>query len=265
MRIHLFIVLLLFVSCRENATILRSGNITALKPVELREFKYDILDWKVGPRKKQEVSKGFKLNVYLPLMEEEELVRIIKKYGVDSWLVQVKKKGLLKTDTLGSFYVPFYVNKPDVGNLIINQRKDVTFKVLYTAAKFQVRFSHFVCPAFGHDLVISELDITKAKQKRKQLVMRPGKSRRYTKRIEPFNYKLIFDGGMSMIGEYYVEISFFNKKKKRILSNSINVGQKVVISEEEREVLTGCRNSDGVGKMPKRKRGTTYKDINRSR
>ena len=68
-----------------------------------------------------------------------------------------------------------------------------------------------------------------------------------------------------MKGEYYVEISFFNKTKKRILSNSINVGQKVVITEEESETLSGCRNSDGVGKMPKRKRRRGLQDMKKAR
>lgn len=189
------------------------------------------VEWSVGQSKNKEISKGFVFKFDIPKLDEEGSEKLLKKYGIDSWIFRITKVTRGKNQILGQISYDF--------SNITRVSSDITVHIFYHAAAVSQTFRKFKCPAFNHrsklnkytvqDKMIGPQDIF---SKRGNLV--PG-------RIEkPSFAPVIFSGDISLVGNYIVEYALFNSNEKKIFSKWHQANNYVDIISEDRIVLPSC-------------------------
>ncbi|WP_372651149.1 hypothetical protein [Halobacteriovorax sp.] len=237
--IFLFAVLL---SCQKKSEVSYSGERVTIEPTEARIVDVDILPWKVGMLRNILISRGVQVTFTFPQIEKKDLRYLVDKFGIDSWIVKVKRKGMMRNETIGYLYVPIIL--PGQKNAMrINQLKKGSFRILYSASSVSTRFSNLPCPAFKHDLLIEKTGLGNEKPFSSKLSVSPVEEERLLVRVEEFNYSnTSLNGGKDLRGDYYVEIGFYNTERKVKLSNFIELEGSAKVVRERSVPISGCEN-----------------------
>lgn len=257
--LFLIVSTLLFISCDKKSEVIYSGKRVIIKPVNAGIADIDIMKWKVGMMRNITISRGVQVTVNFPKIAKEHLRFLVDKYSIDSWVVKVKRRGMMRNETIGYLYVPIIL--PGQKNVMrINQLSTGSFKVFYAASAVSSRFSRLPCPAFKHDYLIEKVDIQRTKPLMTKLVVSPVEEQRILAKVEEFNYSnTVINGGKELRGEYYLEIAFYNKERKVKLSNWIELDGVAKVLRERSIPLKGCENF----KIPPRgKDENLYKKFN---
>ncbi|WPU64503.1 hypothetical protein [Peredibacter starrii] len=237
----LFLSLLLLYSCTKYAEVSRDAMGVQITPVEMDITHLNEIEWLVGNPKEVEVSQSFTFLVEMPKIKQEDLDYLTDQKGVDAWILRLIVNRGSETQDLGSMYTLFRPRKLSRGNQGAGAATNVSMKVYYAAAYASERFRTFKCPAFGHDLKIDKMEI---KGENEPFELSIGQTSPYLEKSQLVELTpSSFNGGNSLVGDYYVEIAPYNSKKKIIFSGFKRLKKYVSVSREEKIRIKSC---DGV-------------------
>ena len=250
-KVLLFVLFTLVVSCQKKSEVTYSGERVTIKPNESGIVDISPIIWKAGILRNVTISRGVQVIFSFPQFDSKDLRFFVDKFGVDSWIVRVKRKGMMRNETIGYLYVPIIL--PGQKNAMrINQLKKGSFRILYSASSVSSRFSNLPCPAFNHDYLIEKTEVGEAKPFSSKISLSPVEEERLLVRVEEFNYSnTSLNGGKELRGDYYVDIAFYNKERKTKLSNFIELDGIAKVIREKSLSLSGCENY----KIPPRMEG----------
>ena len=235
----LFLIPLLLLSACQKAELVKSkhGLVIRFHSSQIEEVRN--IPWSVGQGfMRQQVSKGFMAAITLPDLGDEELSFLYNTKKVDSWLIKIERTTVMRgKEFLGHFMVPLKVQTQK--NLRISLTTDVRFRIYYAAASVSLRFQRFPCPAFGHNLKLTDFHIHSSGSTRESLIIR---SREVIKgRMETAGFvSLEFNGGSSLQGEYTISVALYNSVSKVLMSRYVLVRDSISILEEYPIGIEGC-------------------------
>lgn len=211
-----------------------------MSSAKLTETKID--KWKVGPLRKQLVSKGVTNSIQFPQFDRESLDRLITDFGVNSWLVRVRRRAYSVNTTVGYMYIPLVVPGTQAENKFRrHQIKGGVFSLFYSAAAVSKRFENFECPAFNHDRLITEANISKSSDKNEVLYNGVTDNVIVQAPVTEFNYAgNILNAGETLVGDYDVDLALYNHKFKERKSNFVTLNSYVSVKRESRITINGC-------------------------
>lgn len=240
--IFLILVLAIFSSCQKKSEVFYTRQRVVIKPTWSGVESLKIIPWRVGLMRNITISRGIQITIRLPQLKKKDLRYLVDKFGVDSWIMKVKRKGMMRYETMGYFYVPLIL--PGQRNAMrINQMKAGNFKIYYASSAVSSRLSNLPCPAFKHDLLIEKTSIKESKPLINNLIVSPAEEKRILSRVEEFSYaNTILNGGKELRGEYFIELAFYNKERKSKLSNFIELEDTASVLVERSNPIAGCES-----------------------
>jgi hypothetical protein len=232
-------------SCTQYSEFETVGKKYLIKPIGAGIEEVLPVVWRVGPRKKQKVSKGFELKIKLPQLKSEHIDTLLRETDINSWLIVLRKKTLTKNKILNRSYVPMIV--PGTTKSKIKSRmKQMKFgyiRVYYPAAALSNRFENFPCPAFKHSLIITDANVQKMSDALSPITISPSQRSRINQKVNKFEYNAKkVNGGNYLVGNYEVEIALYNFENKMIYSNFYGLSQRARILKEKSVTISGCEN-----------------------
>ncbi|OIQ19210.1 MAG: hypothetical protein BM556_07950 [Bacteriovorax sp. MedPE-SWde] len=235
-------IIILAQSCTKHSEIKFTDNAFYINPESTGLSDYRIEKWRVGPLRKQELSKGVTVFISFPQLKRPDLEKLISKYGIDSWLVKVRKRSFSVNTVLGYLYIPLVIPGTQGRNKHRrHQIKKGAFSIYYSAAAISKRFEGFECPAFEHDRYIDKVEIHKRALNLDQIYAGALEESYIGPKVTEFGYSgNILNGGASIEGEYTVEIALYNHKNKKKKSNYIELVESANITSEKRRQISGC-------------------------
>jgi hypothetical protein len=228
---------LLLFSCTKYASFDRDAIGLEIKGIEMEITHLKDYPWRVGQRREKVVSQSFSFIVDLPQLKAEDLDYLAKERGVDSWVVRIRAERRPTVQDLGSVYIPFEATRTARG---IDQRMpgSVSFVIQYAAAYPSERFRMFKCPAFRHGKRISSMDV---EGKNEEFSILLGQSYPYPEKMEAVELRpKAFNGGISLVGNYFIEIAPFNVKKKTTVGPFKRIPMYIGIESEEEISVPSC-------------------------
>lgn len=240
---YLILLILTLSSCKDISQYLRKGEKATIVPSGTSIAKGEVVTWKVGLLRRQRVSKGIKVKLNFPQLDKADLEDLISELKIDGWLVRVRQRTLVTSQTLDQFYIPLLI--PDLGksDLKIKQVESGFVNLYYSAAAISGRFENFQCPAFGHRRKITKFKVIDIKGADRSIRGDKKGGIRFMEKINTYDYKpLSINIGKTMNGEYFFEIALFNKEKKLRKSNWYTLHQAIKVSGEKLVALKGCKN-----------------------
>jgi hypothetical protein len=237
----LFLILLILISCTKERALYKTDGVPRVESKATKIVDVTIVPWKVGAAFKKVISKGIMIKVKLPILSNSDRKKILREKGINSWIIRVKKFRLAgQSEILGYLQVPFIINfkrrKMAVGGGAI---KHAFFQVNYAAAAISRRLENMYCPALGHRKIIRKVKIRDngtrdstfsiTRNTRIQAKVNAHQVRPYT-----------FNGGMSLRGDYVVELALYGTKRKMVYSNFVRLNQIVNASDERDVQLKEC-------------------------
>ena len=236
----LFFALAVLISCTKNSELAVEGDRIIVKPVDWGLESVRNVEWSVGVRLRDSVSKGILLGVNLPQIESDQLRELAQKKNVDGWIIKAIRRSAHAHETLGHLFIPFpNLNQRSGSNSQIEQ---AFFQVNYHAAAVSERFSHMSCPAFGHRKFVKNMQVEDDySNSSKLLTISVAEDEVIVGKVEPFSFSMrIFSGGVSLIGIYEVHLAFYNFQTKTRRSNFLPSPSIVNVSLEEERIVEGC-------------------------
>lgn len=202
------------------------------------------IPWKVGKYKKQELSRGFRISFELPKLGDSEWKSLHNNNGVSGWLIRLRKKSNMRNEILGYFAVEMISPKPGSEFLYrVSSSDKASIGINYAASSISTRLDHLPCPAFDHRILIDEIEVTHRPVGRKLWVTSPADERTIGAKVNLISYSAVsVNGGMSLIGEYYIDLALYNPKQKLKKSSYIELANHVSLTKEENVVIKGCEN-----------------------
>lgn len=236
-------ILGLFFGCTKKATMERGEHSARITDYESSVDRLDAIDWKVGMGLTAEtVSKGFSARINLPVLKKEDIEFLYKKLEITAWLIRVKKiSGPASGRSIGYMYASLVRKDYRSGEISPSSLKNATFRVLYHAAYPSGRFQRFRCPAFGHNLMIDELDLIKESTYRP--TVRAYAASSVGAKVHKVEITQVpFSGGKSLRGEYAIEIALYNADKKIRMSDYVRIPEIIEIKKEKEKYLKECED-----------------------
>jgi len=236
-----------------------NGNITIL-PTVSRIEDISVVKWRVGPRRKQLVSKGIEIKINFPILERDHLDHLLEKSNVNAWLITVRKNNMVRAEVMERAYIPLVVPGTDKSRYKarIRQMKNGYVRIFYADAAVSARFAEFACPAFKHNKLITEVKIEETAPQNTPIILNKYKKDKILARVNEFSYRPEpVNGEKSLEGRYTIEIALYNSKTKTVLSNSYRLSQYAIVAREKEVPITGCENF----KVPDFKEGGGVKDF----
>jgi|GEM_PF-5372546 len=237
-KLSYFIVFLLLVtlfSCQKKSTMTSQKSRSEVEPAPLEISKVNVLDWQVGPSLKQTISRGISILVELPLLETDDLQKLVADRKVNAWLVQLHRRGTSGMELLARTAVPLTGYK--------SQMKTISFPVQYAASAISMRRADMRCPSFDHRYSIGETEIALASNTGlNKFIVGPSQDKPQRGRFNLFQVRPeSINGGHRLQGDYRVELALFDRKDKRLRSNFVSYPQIVKVRSETKKFLEGCQ------------------------
>jgi hypothetical protein len=249
-KVFLLLFFLIFSSCQKYSQFKEvDGTITILPTVSKIEA-INVVKWRVGPRRKQLVSKGIEIKIRFPVLSREHLDHLLEKSNVNAWLITVRKNNLVRSQVMERAYIPLVVPGTEKARYRarVRQMKNGYVTIFYADAAVSPRYANFACPAFRHNKLITEVALEETVAQNSPIILSPFKK---DYQPEPVN------GEKSLEGRYTIEIALYNSKTKTILSNSYRLSQYAKVLKEKEVPITGCDNFE----IPRMKEGGGIKDF----
>ncbi|RLA64092.1 MAG: hypothetical protein DRQ88_06505 [Epsilonproteobacteria bacterium] len=214
------------------------------KTSDIHLKKIKVFPWKVGIKEKETLSKGIGLIITYPRLEKKDIIILKEKYGIDSWVVRVRRRSTLGSRILGHFYTPiFQPGRFGPKNLRARQILSAEVLVFYSAAAISDRIQRFPCPVLNHRKKIEGWDLSLAPTDEITVTLTPGIGVPLETFLDPFSYApQMINGGLSLVGKYSLEIAAFDFGSKRLISDWIEVPEQFKIEKESEAILPECTN-----------------------
>ena len=233
----LFLTVLLACSCTKQSSLSRDAMGLRLADVQMDISHLNEIEWAIGKQKEVTVTQSFVFMVDMPKVSEDDLAHLTNKRGINSWIMRVIVQRGSERQDLGSLYTRFkpkHTARGQGGGAPAN----VSLKVFYAAAYPSERFRFFKCPAFGHDKRIKDMRISGEAKNFEitidQMTSYPEKSQLVELTPSSFN------GGNSLVGEYFVEIAPYDSDKKVIHGAFKRIPMFVEVLSEEGVSVQSC-------------------------
>ena len=227
------IIILLFISsCTKYHEIKKKNGIYFIEDVQTELVEAKEIDWDIGRKREENISKGIKLTTTIPNLDDEAIETLNSQLGIDSWVYRLTRIRRGKEDILGYFYYRF--------NNITRSTKFFSISLFYHAASVSKKFRLFHCPAFDHRLKIKKYDLeTRRGKSSDDIYVRPidnivGKVTRL--RFAP----MIVSGGRMLEGEYVLDLALYSENTKRKYSEWMPVAKSLKISQEVTINVSSC-------------------------
>ena len=236
------LLLILTFSCTDYAEVKKTSAGAFVSPNNLEMKQYTIEKWRVGPLRKQLVSKGIRVDLGFPVLDRDDLDNLLVEYGVNAWLIKVRRRSYSVNSVLGYIYIPLVV--PGIqkkSKYRRHQIKQGAFSIYYSAAAISKRFENFECPAFEHNRYLDEVEIDSRDISVDRLFTGRQTDEYVAAKVQKFSYSgNILNGGASLVGEYSVQVAMYNSETKRRKSNFVELKEILRIVDEKTRSLSGC-------------------------
>lgn len=216
--------------------------VSSITPKDTHITEVEVKKWKVGPLRKQEVTKGVQVKFSLPYLKKDDLLQLIEKKGINSWIVRVSKRSPTGSRVISSFFIPLALpGDAEQARVRIKQVKNGFLNLFYAAASISPRFEKFQCPAFDHNKKIKNAKIVEDKSYIRRIVISTGEEAGVFGKVSSFGYRpQVINAGMELRGRYFIEIALYNTASKTKKSSFIQYPESVELSGEIDVPLTGC-------------------------
>jgi hypothetical protein len=229
--IKYLLLLIILVGCSADVKLVDEMNNYFIDELDVEVKKYKEVPWKVGVKKEQRITMGFTLVTDIPLMDSDDYLKLMAKHGVDSWIYQFIKRHNGRNTTLGYAAIPLARISRSLNNF-------TTF-VFYSAAAASSSYRNFRCPAWGHNKKVNDFYLNYlGKDKPKMFLGMRDAIRAEVGMLDSF--PLHFDGGDSLVGDYFVRLALWNSKSKRVFSRWYLVDGVVSIESEQPTFIKTC-------------------------
>lgn len=262
--IKIYFLLSLLCSCSQESELRKvNANFMILDPKGSARLK-DIgpVPWAVGPDLRQKVTKGVRMVVNFPKVDESDWRVILKKTGADSWLIKVSRQTLTEERTLGLIAYPLFpaTRKNFSIDDIRRPPEGATFNIFYADASPSLRFERMSCPAFGTHKVLDDVFIEdESNEGRDKMSFSASDESRINDQVLDFNfYTMVLNGGSLLTGKYEIYLALYKKSQKRKVSSWIKLPQVGKVEGEMDKAIKGCNDF----KVPARKKQRTLEGIN---
>ena len=238
MKVLLILTLSLFYSCTKYADVSKGTAGVTVGPVTMELNRLNEIEWFVGKPKETHVTQSITFVVNMPTVRQDDLDYLTEHKGVNAWIMRLIVNRGSESQDLGSLYAPFRPSRITRGNKGVGAASSVSLKIYYAAAYASERFRAFNCPAFGHRAKISKMSINGSASEFNLSIdqITPYNEKSHLVELAPSS----FNGGHSLIGEYFVEIAPYDSKKKVILSSFKRLPQSVVVAREDQINIKSC-------------------------
>ncbi len=234
----LILTLLLSYSCTDYSPLKSDPAGLRLEQVKMDISHLNEIEWWVGAKRNEHISQSLTFIVDLPKVTEEDLHIIHKERDVDSWIIRVIAERPNQTQDIGSFYVPF---KRQIKGRVTGGGStpvSATLKIYYAAAYASERFRNMNCPAFGHNKKIKKMKIESSDS---TFDIFTNKSMAYGEKSQQVELSASsFNGGNSLIGNYYLEIAPYNSEKKIIRADFKRIPSYISVIQEDAIKVKSC-------------------------
>lgn len=237
----IFFFVLIF-SCSKQMQVTENGSSTVLKTSNLGINDVRRVPWKVGPNRRQRVDRGVQIEVDLPTISPEALELLHRKHGIDSWYVEIVRRGMEGEKTLQVYSLPL-LSTGSKGKLSGRQISRFIIHVHYAASALSMRFARATCPQINHRLIVDQANVIGSKTSSQTLVASDINAKPINKEVE--KVKLTpqkVNGGNSLMGEYLIFLGMMDSKTSRLMTGVIQSGESVDIRREKTNPISGCEN-----------------------
>lgn len=248
----LFLISFLFGCTKYSELIKNENGDYTFETTDLHLKGFKIIPWKVGIKDKETISKGVSLTITYPKLRKEDLVLLKDQYGMDSWIVRVRKNSTLGSKNLGYFYTPiFQPGRFGTNNLRARQITSAEVLVFYSAAAISDRLSSFPCPVLNHTKKIEDYELTPSVKDIISITLTPGIGVPLNVQMDPFSYApQMINGGVNLLGRYSLEFAAFDFNNKRLISDWVEVPEQFKVERESEAVLPDCTNWEPPARGP---------------
>ena len=220
-------------SCRSPVKLTESsnGNQQSLEVPSVGIDKVEIVDWKLGKKKKKTISKGVRVALELPYLKPD-VAKFIHEKGANSWIIKTVKHYNGGRDILDFGYVPFIIESGLInGEVSVSKISKHFIQVSYSGVRMPKRFEEKNCPLFGHKKIVDDYSVNEIANKSSIVFLRetrrePG--RHHKSSLDP----QVVDAGNSLIGKYYFYIALLNSKTKTLMSSYMPYGEYLQVESE---------------------------------
>lgn len=241
MKALLLLTTLLIYSCTKYAEVTKDAVGIRIQPVHMDISHLNEIDWLVGNPKEVKISQSFTFLVDMPKIKQEDLDYLTEHKNIDAWILRLIVNRGSESQDLGSMYTLFRPRKMSRGTQGVGAASSVSMKVYYAAAYASERFRSFKCPAFSHDKKIDSMEI---KGEDEPFELSIGQTAPYLEKSQLVELTpSSFNGGNSLIGDYYVEIAPYDSKRKVIHAPFKRISRYISVGSEEKIRIKSC---DGV-------------------
>jgi hypothetical protein len=243
-QISAYLVILLLFSCTKKAKLVEEGNRTFVYADELKVKLIKEVPWKVGPYYKQKISRGIRIHVGIPQLKKDDMEKLYREKGIDSWLIRVKRRASTSSRTMGYFTVQFaFENQKSHGEIRFNQSNSASLGINYAASSLSTRLDNIPCPALDHRLKINNVEVVKSNTGRKKLFsVTLAETESIRAKVHPIAYSPVtVNGGMQLTGEYLAEAALYRIGKKERASSYVELDDYAKVGREETTVIRGCK------------------------
>ncbi len=230
-----YLSFLLLLSCNDNASIDKNAVGFRIQNIKTPISHLNEIKWLVGKRKEETVTQSVTFLVTMPDMDQDELERMTRERNVDAWILRVIQFGSRRQD-LGSLYTLFRPRQ--LSRTSGGAASSVSIKIFYAAAYASERFRMFKCPAFSHNRRITDMSV---KGENTPFEMTLGGPRPYEEKSQLVELApSSFNGGNTLVADYYIEMAPYNSVKKQIYGPFIRLPEYVSITTEEQQEVKSC-------------------------
>lgn len=229
---------LLFFSCTRYAPLVKDSVGLQVGNIKMDIDNIHEIEWFVGHKKEAKVSQGLTFFLEMPHLRDEDMAFLTEKKGIDAWIIRlISVKGSQSQD-LGSLYTPFRAKRVTRGARETIAPSSVVIKISYAAAYASERFRAFKCPAFSHRKKIVSAE---ARGENTPFDLKVGQTIPYQEKSQAIELTpSSFNGGNSLVGEYHLEMTFYDSQKKLIHGDFKRIPRYLAITKEEEIDVKSC-------------------------
>lgn len=233
----LLLTILLSYSCTQKAHLSKDAMGLKLTNVQMEMSHLNEIDWLVGKHKEAKVTQSLIFVVDMPKVGEDDLEHLTKTKNIDGWIIRVIAQRGSESQDLGSLYTLFKSKKTSRGQGS-GAPSSVSIKIYYASAYPSERFRFFHCPAFDHRKRITEMKFSGDKEPFEISVdfAIPYPEKSHLIELSPSS----FNGGNSLVGEYFIEIAPYDSVKKLIHGNFKRIPRYLEVVTEENVSVKSC-------------------------
>lgn len=243
-KVFLFSIFFLINSCVSYSPLIKDekSNIDFVKPTPIKILGFKTVPWTIGQEKLIDLDQGLRLDFSLPVLKSSHLEELHNKRGVDALFAKIWYTDGKRDMLLGYLEIPLFRKVKSLRDQVsmgLKEKKTekAYAQINYIASTLVPRTIQFKCPPLHHHFVLGDIKIRDFISKSDtKFVFISNNETEINRKVYPFTFQpQIFRGWHSLVGQYFIELAYYNSLKKRILTNFIR-GQNYIDVLTEKEI-----------------------------